>query len=124
MHALWIKWGILKHVDYLRNTKNSTGAKTKLMFWSLWQDKFFFENWPGYSAEIPCGSKMSSKSLYLAQFSRYQHFYILQFLQKIQNDRHFWRDKFFLKIGIATLQRYPVDRNLVEIALSSTVFKI
>ena len=27
---------------------------------------------------------------------------------KIQNGRHFWRDKFFLKIGMATLQIYPV----------------
>ena len=34
----------------------------------------FFENWHGYSAEIPCGSKISSKSLYLARFSRYKHF--------------------------------------------------
>ena len=44
---------------------------------------FFFENWHGYSAEIPCGSKISSKSLYLAGFSRYKHFYVLQFLRKI-----------------------------------------
>ena len=44
----------------------------------------FFENWHGYSAEIPCGSKISSKSLYLAGFSRYKHFYVLQFLRKIQ----------------------------------------
>ena len=29
---------------------------------------------------------------------------------KIQNGRHFWRDKFFLKIGITTLQRYPVGQ--------------
>ena len=43
----------------------------------------FFENWHGYSAEIPCGSKISSKSLYLAGFSRYKHFYVLQFLRKI-----------------------------------------
>ena len=45
---------------------------------------FFFENWHGYSAEIPCGSKISSKSLYLAGFSRYKHFYVLQFLRKIR----------------------------------------
>ena len=43
----------------------------------------FFENWHGYSADIPCGSKISSKSLYLAGFSRYNHFYVLQFLRKI-----------------------------------------
>ena len=29
---------------------------------------------------------------------------------KIQNGRHFWRDKNFLKIGMATLQRYPVGQ--------------
>ena len=44
----------------------------------------FFENWQGYSADIPHGSKISSKSLYLAGFSRYKHFYVLQFLRKIR----------------------------------------
>ena len=68
----------------------------------------FFQNWDIYSAEIPYGSKISSKSLYLARFSRYKHFCVLQFLRKIQKGRHFWRDKIFLKIGITTLQRYPV----------------
>ena len=43
---------------------------------------------------------------------------------KIQNDRHFWRDKNFLKIGMATLQGYPKVKNSVEIALSSMVFEI
>ena len=74
---------------------------------------FLSENWHGYSAEIPCRSKISSKSLYLAGFSRYKHFYVLQFLRKnskIQNGRHFWRDKIFLKIGMATLQIYPVGQ--------------
>ena len=128
----------------------------------------FFENWHGYSADIPCGSKISSKSLYLAGFSRYKHFYVLQFLRKkfenskwppflakqkffqnwdnhsaeiscrskisskslylarfsrfflcfaifaknskIQNGRHFLREIFCLKIGMATLQRYPVGQ--------------
>ena len=43
-----------------------------------------FENSDGYSTEKPCGSKISSKTLYLAQFSRYKHFCVLQFLQVIQ----------------------------------------
>ena len=47
---------------------------------AIFCENFFFENWHGYSAEIPCGSKISSKSLYLAGFSRYKHFYVLQFL--------------------------------------------
>ena len=36
----------------------------------------------------------------------------------------FGETKFFLKIGMAILQRYPVGQNFVEIALSSTVFEI
>ena len=60
--------------------------------------KIFFENWHGYSADITCGSKISSKSLYLAGFSRYKHFYFLQFLRKIRKFK--WppflaRQKFF-----------------------------
>ena len=70
----------------------------------------FFENWDNSSAEITCGSKISSKSLYLVRFSRYRHFYVLQFLRKIQNGRHFWRDKTFLKIGITPPHRYPVGQ--------------
>ena len=70
----------------------------------------FFQNWDNYSAEILCGSKISSKSLYLARFSRYKHFCVLQFLRKIQNGHHFWRDKIFLKIGITTLQRYSAGQ--------------
>ena len=58
----------------------------------------FFENWHGYSADIPCGSKISSKSLYLAGFARYKHFYVLQFCEKFENSK--WppflaRQKFF-----------------------------
>ena len=44
----------------------------------------FFENWEKYSAEIPCGSKILSKLLYLAQFLRYKHFCVLQFLRKFR----------------------------------------
>ena len=57
----------------------------------------FFGNWHGYSAEIPCGSKISSKSLYLARFSRYKHFHVcnLRKNSKIQNGRHFLQENFF-----------------------------
>ena len=44
----------------------------------------FFQNWDNYSAEIPCGSKISLKLLYLARFSRYKHFCVLQFLRKFR----------------------------------------
>ena len=80
---------------------------------AIFCEKFFFENWHGYSPEIPCGSKISSKSLYLAGFSRYKHFYVLQFLRKIRKFKMaaiFGKTKFFLKIGMATLQIYPVGQ--------------
>ena len=95
-----------------------------------------FENWDGYTAETPCGSKISSNSLYLAQFSRYKHFVFCNFCEKCENSkwppfwarqnfffknwdglfgvlrrfqrRQFWRD--FVKIGIVALQRYPVGQ--------------
>ena len=60
--------------------------------------QIFFENRHGYSAEIPCGSKISSKSLYLPGFSRYKHFYVLQFLRKIRKFKMaaiFCETKFF-----------------------------
>ena len=50
----------------------------------FWVRQKFLENWDGYSAELPCGSKILSKSLYLARFSIYKHFCVLQFLRKIQ----------------------------------------
>ena len=81
---------------------------------AIFGEKIFFENWHGYSLEIPCGSKISSKSLYLAGFSRYKHFYVLQFLRKIRKFKMaaiFGEIKFFSKIGMAILQRYPVGQN-------------
>ena len=62
--------------------------------------QIFFENWDNYSAEIPCGSKISSKSLYLARFSRYKHFYVLKFLRKIRKFKMaaiFGETKFFFE---------------------------
>ena len=80
---------------------------------AIFCEKFFFENWHGYCEEIPCGSKISSKSLYLAGFSRYKHFYVLQFLRKIRKFKMaaiFGEKIFFLKIGMAIVQRYPVGQ--------------
>ena len=62
----------------------------------------FFENWKNYSAEISCWSKISSKLLYLVQFSRYKHFCVLQFLQKIRKFKMaaiFGETKIFSKLG-------------------------
>ena len=93
----------------------------------LGETKFFLKL-GYYCADIPCGPKILSKLLYL--FSRYKRFFfffcfpIFAKNLKIQNGRHFWRDKIFLKIVMPTLQEYLVGQNFVEIALSSTVFEI
>ena len=88
----------------------------------------FFENRHGYSAEIPCGSKISSKSLYLVRFARYKHFYVLQSLRKIRKfkmaaifgDKNF----FFQNWGKYSAEIPCGSKNFVEIALSSSVFEI
>ena len=87
----------------------------------------FFENWHGYSAEIPCRSKISSKSLYVAGFSRYKHFYVLQFLQKIRKFKMaaiFGETNFFLRLAWLPGRDTLRVKNFVEITLSSTVFEI
>ena len=74
----------------------------KIRKWPFLTRQNFFENRHGYSAELPCGSKISLKSLYLVRFSRYKHFYVLQFLRKIRKFKMaaiFGRTKFFSKMG-------------------------
>ena len=58
----------------------------------------FFHNWDNWSAEIPCGSKISSKSLYLARFSNISIFMFCNFFENFENSK--WppflaRQKFF-----------------------------
>ena len=49
-----------------------------------------FENWQEKIALIPCGSKISTKSLYLARLRRWKPICVFAFLVIIQNSRHFW----------------------------------
>ena len=89
--------------------------------------QIFFQNWDNYSADIPCDSKISSKSLYLARFSRYKHFCVLQFLRKFRKFKMaaiFGETKIFLKLGKVLCRDILRVKNFVEIALSSTVFEI
>ena len=67
----------------------------------------FFENCQEYISLIPWGSKISTKSLYLARLRRYKQISVLEFLAKIQNGRHFWEVEHFLKIAKSTFLRYP-----------------
>ena len=87
----------------------------------------FFQNWDNYSTEITCGSKISSKSLYLARFSRYKHFCVLQFLQKFRKFKMaaiLGKKKFFENWENYSAEISCESKNFVEIALSSTVFEI
>ena len=72
--------------------------------------KFFFENWQEYIFGISCGSKISTKSLYLARLRRYKQISVFAFLAKIRNGRLYWGEENFLKIARSTLLRYPVGR--------------
>ena len=67
----------------------------------------FFENWHGCSPEIPCGSKISSKSLYLARFSRYKHFCVLQFCEKFENSK--WPPFFARNFLFENWYGYPAE---------------
>ena len=43
--------------------------------------------------KIPHGSKISTKSLYLARLRRYKQICVLPFWAKIQNGRHMWEEE-------------------------------
>ena len=72
----------------------------------------FFENCQEYNAQIPCGSKISTKSLYrtVKEIEENLCFAIFGKNSKIQNGRHFWGGEIFLKIAKITFLRYPVGR--------------
>ena len=69
----------------------------------------FFENCKDYIPLIPCGSKISTKSLYLYLESNLC-FAIFGKNSKIQNGRHFWGGENFLKIAKNIFLRHPVGR--------------
>ena len=46
---------------------------------SKWPSFLMGQNWVSYSVELPCGSKILSKSLYVARFLRYKYFCVLDF---------------------------------------------
>ena len=74
--------------------------------------RHFFENWDGHSAEIPWGSKILSKSLYLARFSTYKIFVFCNLCKKFENSKWppFLVRQNFWKNVLLNLQRYPVDQ--------------
>ena len=78
-------------------------------------NEIFIETWKGQSSQIPWGSKISSKSLCLAWFSRYKHF-CEKFKMAGQKILENW---------VSYSADVPCrSKNFVKIALSSTVFEI
>ena len=82
----------------------------------------FFKNYQEYNAQIPCGSKILTKSLYLARLRRF-----LPFLAKIRKFKMaaiFGEGKIFGKLQrLHSLDTLWVE-NFDEIALSRTVKEI
>ena len=87
---------------------------------TVFQKTKFFENWAEYLAQMPWGSKISTKSLHLAPLRRYRHFV---FLLKIQNGHHFSKDKKFWKKWVPCSDALGVE-NFDEIALSCSIKEI
>ena len=84
----------------------------------------FFEIWAEYLANVPWGSKISMKSLYLAPLRRYEQFCVFAENSKIQNGRHFRKPKIFLILGRVSCKCTLGVENFDEIALSCTVKEI
>ena len=74
-----------------------------------------------YTLQIPCGSKLSSKLLYLAPFPR---LYVFVFYTESQDGRPKWRkSNFGEKLSVDSVYTVWV-KNFVKINPSRTVFKI
>ena len=81
----------------------------------FWRDKFFSENWISYSPELPCGSKFrQNRSNTVFKIQTFLCFAFWKKNLKIQNGRQFWWVKYLLKLGKASLHRYPVGQNFCQ----------
>ena len=79
----------------------------------FWGGENFSENCKDSISSIPCGSKISTKSLYLARLRRYEQICVLPFLAKIRKFKMaaiFGEGKIFWKIAKIAFLRYPVGR--------------
>ena len=87
----------------------------------------FFLNYQEYNAQIPCGSKILTKSLYLARLRRYKQICVLPFLAKIRKFKMaaiFGEGKIFGKLQrLHSLGTLWVE-NFDEITLSRRVKEI
>ena len=74
-----------------------------------------------YTLYIPCGSKILSKSVYLAPF---QDKCVFALYAEIQNGRQKWRENNFWEKSLIQSADNLRVKNLVEIALSCSVSKV
>ena len=70
----------LRFIILVKNSKIQNGRH-------FWKEEKFFEDLAEYLADIPCGPKISPKSLYLAWFRRYKQFAFYHFCQKFANSK-------------------------------------
>ena len=73
----------------------------------FWRDKIFLKIGMATLQRYPVGEKFRQNRSISHGF---RDISIFAKNSKIQNGHHFWRDKSFLKIGMATLERYPVGQ--------------
>ena len=91
------------------------------------ETNFFLKIGMATLKRYPVGQKFRRNHSYLARFSRYKHFYVLQFLRKIQKFKMaaiFGETKFFWELAWLLCRDTLRVKNFVEIALSSRVFEI
>ena len=75
----------------------------------------FYENCLEYISQIPCGSKILTKSTLSRTVKEIEAnlcFAIFGKKSKIQNGRHIWGRENFLKIAKSTFLRYPVGQKV------------
>ena len=74
---------------------------------------FFFDKLNQLLSRVTLWVKIFVKITLSSTVFRYKHFLCFAFGKKnskIQNGRHFWRVKYLLKLGKASLHRYPVGQ--------------
>ena len=91
----------------------------------FWRVKYLLNLGKASLHRYPVGKNFAKFALSGTVF-KIQAFLCFAFLKKIQkkNGCPFWRVKYLLNLGKASLHRYPVGKNFAKFALSGTVFKI
>ena len=90
-----------KFYHFCQNSKIQNGCH-------FWKEEKFLKIKQSILHIYPVGPKFHRNRSIL--FWRYKQFKVLPFLSKIQNGRHFWKEKNFLRIEQSILDIYPVGQ--------------